>query len=90
MANYVGMTEAEFAAAAGMTAAEIEAVKAEIKHGIIAAKADAHRLEHEFRRPKHMTELAAQALKNAGVEGVLVTPEPAALAANTNDAGVNE
>lgn len=63
-----------------MAAADIEEAKAVIK-GKIRALKDEMREAENVRRTKHMRELAEQALKNAGVTGVTISPEPGTMGA---------
>jgi len=75
MADYESMTPDELVDANVALKAQINALRAEQ-----AIVADVH-------RRKHMQALAEQALANAGVQGVSITPEPATLAADMHTPG---
>lgn len=72
-----------------MTAAELEAYKVAQKARINEIREDMAQAE-SVRRVKHMQELAVQALKDAGVTGVTISPEPAVLTAEMGTIGGNE
>lgn len=69
-----------------MTLVEIEDAKLALRQQINALRDELARAE-EVRKRKHMNELAEEALASAGVTGVAVTPEPAALAAEMDRPG---
>lgn len=61
-----------------MALEEITDAKVALKRAINELRDEMQRAEQVFRR-KHGLALAEQALKNAGVTGVSITPDPAAL-----------